>query len=217
MIKGCIFDFDGLILETEYPLYQAWCECYEYHGEKLGLEQYAACVGSDENAFDPVKELNSRLSKQVDWDYWHAKRLNDTQTVLKEQGLMSGVIDCLEEAEFLQLPCTVASSSPRNWVDPHLRRLEIEHYFCGTHCLEDVKKPKPSPELFLLAAASMGLETGEVVVFEDSLNGLLAAQEAGMKCVVVPSPVTLHLDFSEATLVVNSLSEITLERLLLEL
>lgn len=217
MIKGCIFDFDGLILETEYPLYQAWYECYEHHGEVLNLEQYAACVGSDENAFDPVKELDSRVGDKVDWNYWHAQRLKYVQGILKDQKVMHGVIDCLDQAKDLQIPCAVASSSPRNWVVPHLDRLKIEHYFCDTHCLDDVKNPKPSPELFVFAAASMGLAADEVVIFEDSLNGLLAAQEAGMKCVIVPSPVTFHLDFSSAAMVVNSMSEIKLVELLGEL
>ena len=70
-IKALIFDFDGLILETETPVYEAWQECYKAHGQVLEIKQYAACVGSDESHFDPVADLEKRHSEPIDWNYWN--------------------------------------------------------------------------------------------------------------------------------------------------
>ncbi len=217
MIKACIFDFDGLILETEQPLYEAWRQCYEHHGHALELKQYAACVGSDENAFDPKKDLETKHQEVIDWELWDQNRLNYTRECLEGRHALPGVHKRLEEAEELGLICAVASSSPREWVDPRLSKLDLSHHFHSTHCLEDVNKPKPSPELFLLAAKSMGVKPNEALVFEDSLNGLNAAVAAGMPCVVVPSPVTKHLEFDLASLEIRSLDQMTLEEILFAL
>ncbi len=214
MIKACIFDFDGLILETELPVYQAWQQCYEHHGHELDIKEYANCVGSDENAFDPVAELERRYTGEIDWQFWNAKRVESIRDCLQGRQPLPGIKKCLSEADDLGMPCAVASSSPRHWVDQHLEKLSLRKHFHSTHCLEDVQKPKPSPELFLLAAKALDVEPSEAVVFEDSLNGLNAAVQAGMSCVVIPGPVTRHLEFSCAAIQLGSMEEMNLSEII---
>ena len=79
--------------------------------------------------------------------------------------------------------------------------------------MDDTGKVKPDPSLFLHAAASLGVTPEEVVVFEDSLNGLRAARAAGMRCIVVPGPMTRHLTFEGAFRQVASLAEVVLGEL----
>lgn len=213
-IKALIFDFDGLILETEMPVFSAWRECYEHHGHDLDLEIYAACVGSDAACFDPVSDLEARHPEKIDWTHWDQKRRESIQELLNNRSPLPGVIERLKEAADRNIPCVVASSSPRSWVDPHLDKLDLKHHFKSTHCLDDVTKPKPDPELFLLAASTLGVKPHEAIVFEDSLNGLNAAMDAGMPCVVIPSPVTRHLQFEGASLQLGSLVEMTLDEIL---
>jgi len=216
-IKALIFDFDGLIFDTETPLFEAWRECYDAHGHQLELEQYAAFVGTDESVFDPVSDLENRHLEQIDWGHWNQKRSESIREALCDQRPLPGIAECLEEAADNGLPCAVASSSPRSWVEPLLNKLKLGHHFQSTHCLDDVKKPKPDPELFQQAAKDLDVEACEALVFEDSLNGLEAAVSAGMPCVVIPSSVTKHLEFPEASLRLGSLAEMSLAEILTRL
>jgi putative hydrolase of the HAD superfamily len=216
-IKALIFDFDGLILETETPVFESWRECYLAHGHKLNIEEYAACVGSDETSFDPVTDLENRHSESIDWQLWTEKRRELIQKALDNRPPLPGIVDRLEEATNQSLPCAVASSSPRSWVEPFLDKLDLRRFFKNTVCLDDVKKPKPDPELFLKAAESLGVKPNEALVFEDSLNGLRAAKTAGMFCVVIPNQVTRHLNLQEASLQLESLGDQSLSEILFRL
>ncbi len=209
-LRALLFDFDGLILDTEGPVYEAWREDYREHGHELPLEVYAACVGSDFNRFDPKAHLESLVGYAIDWperDRWRERRALERVWSL---GPLPGVVALLDEATAAGVPCAVASSSPRSWVEGHLSRLGLLERFAATRCLDDVAEPKPAPDLFLAAAGAVGVAPGEALVLEDSRNGLLAASAAGIACVVVPNRVTAHLDFGGAALVANSLGDLQL-------
>lgn len=213
-IRALLFDFDGLILDTEFPIYEAWREDYLAHGHDLPLEVYAACVGSDFNRFDPKSHLESLVGRTIDWpdrDLW--RECNALERV-KQLPPLPGVVALLDAASSLGLPCAVASSSPRSWVEGHLGRLGLLHRFRLTRCIDDVAAPKPSPDLFLAAAAGLGVAPSEALVLEDSRNGLLAAKAAGCPCIVVPNRVTAHLDFEGALMILASLEEIDLTSLI---
>ncbi|MCP5550504.1 MAG: HAD-IA family hydrolase [Akkermansiaceae bacterium] len=214
-VRALIFDFDGLILDTEVPIYEAWRENYQAHGHDLPLELYVGCVGSDFGRFDPKLHLESLTGERLDWDHWD--ELREIRALERVNALaepMPGVRRLLDEAAAAGLPCVVASSSPRSWVETHLERIGLRGAFRFTRCIDDVARPKPAPDLFLAAAAGLGVAPAEALVFEDSLNGLLAAREAGIRCVNVPNPVTAHLDFSGAALVLDSLENVGLAEIL---
>lgn len=214
-VRALIFDFDGLILDTEVPIYEAWRENYAHHGHDLPLELYVGCVGSDFHRFDPKLHLESLTGERIDWDRWDEARERRALAIVNAlTEPMAGVAARLAEAAATGLPCAVASSSPRSWVEGHLERIGLRGHFVLTRCIDDVSRPKPSPELFLAAANGLGIEPGEALVFEDSLNGLLAAQTAGMRCVSVPNRVTAGLDLSGATLKIPSLAVLTLSEIL---
>lgn len=212
-IRALLFDFDGLILDTEFPIYEAWREDYLAHGHELPLEVYAACVGSDFNRFDPKSHLESLVGSVIDWperDLWRERNALER---VKQLSPLPGVVALLDAASSLGLPCAVASSSPRSWVEGHLRRLGLLDRFQLTRCIDDVAAPKPAPDLFLAAAAGLGVVPAQALVLEDSRNGLLAATAAGCPCIVVPNRVTAHLDFDGALRVLTSLEEIDLAAL----
>lgn len=214
LIRALLFDFDGLILDTEFPIYEAWREDYLAHGHDLPLEVYAACVGSDFNRFDPKSHLESLVGRTIDWpdrDLWRERNALER---VKQLPPLPGVVALLDAASSLGLPCAVASSSPRSWVEGHLGRLGLLHRFRLIRCIDDVAAPKPSPDLFLAAAAGLGVAPSEALVLEDSRNGLLAAKAAGCPCIVVPNRVTAHLDFEGALMILASLEEIDLTSLI---
>lgn len=212
-LRALLFDFDGLILDTEFPIYEAWREDYLAHGHELPLEVYAACVGSDFNRFDPKSHLESLVGAEIDWpdrDLWRERNALER---VKKLPPLPGVIALLDAAAAQGLACAVASSSPRSWVEGHLSRLGLLDRFVLTRCIDDVAEPKPAPDLFLAAAAGLGVAPGEALVLEDSRNGLLAAIAAGCPCVVVPNRVTAHLDFTGAVAQLASLTDLDLSRL----
>lgn len=209
-LQAIIFDFDGLIMDTETATYEAWRDIYAGHGHPLALETWAQCVGSDFRHYDPKADLEALLQRKLDWEPIHAKRREAVIQILSGYDALPGVRDRLQEAAELQLPCAVASSSPRWWVEHWLGHLGLVDAFQNVTCLEDTGKVKPDPSLFLHAAGKLGAPAEGIVILEDSLNGLRAAQAAQMRCVVVPSEVTRHLSFDGAWRQFGSLAEFRL-------
>jgi putative hydrolase of the HAD superfamily len=207
-MKGIIFDFDGLIVDTEMPGYLAWAECYAAHGQELLLSDYTRCVGTNWAHYNPATELERLLGRALDWTELNRERTRRVYALLEEVEPLPGVRELLAEAREEGVVCAVASSSPRSWVVPWLERLGIHGEFVHVVTLDDVTRPKPSPELFELALRRLGIGAHEGVVLEDSLNGLRAALAARIACVVVPNRVTGGLNFEGASHRVESLVEL---------
>ena len=204
-IKALTFDFDGLILETEYPIFQAWRELYDDHGHLLELETYVQGVGSTIDAWNPMTHLDELQGRKLDWDTLRPQRERRIYELLEDAEPLPGVTALLEEASRRGMPCAVASSSSHRWVEGWLDRLGLSHHFAHVFCREDVEKPKPSPDLFLAASNALGHPPEHVLVLEDSQNGLRAAQAAGTPCLVVPNPITQGLEFDGAHLLFESM------------
>ena len=209
MPEAILFDFDGLILDTEVPVYEAWRENYEAHGQELPLDIYVQCVGSDFAGFDPKTHLQSMVSDSIDWEHWDSRREQSAREHTHRLSPFPGVVDLLTEANSLGIPCVVASSSPRSWVESHLNRLDLLSHFETTRCLDDVRAPKPAPDLFLAAAQAVQTEPRKAIVLEDSLNGLKAARAAAIDCVIIPNKVTSSLNFEGAAAVLETLATVT--------
>lgn len=212
-LNALIFDFDGLILDTEVPIYEGWASNYRAHGKELTIEKYSDCVGSDFNGFDPKAHLESLLGESIDWDRWDPLRERETLERTEAMQPLPGIVALLEEAMEQGVPCVVASSSPRSWVEGHLSRLELMHFFFATRCVDDVDAPKPAPDLFLAAAKAVNESPEACLVLEDSLNGLNAAIAAGVPCVSVPNRITAHLDFTGAAVQLKTLEGVKLDQL----
>lgn len=218
MIRGLIFDFDGLILDTESTIYQSWLELYREFGQDLPFDEWGQIIGTSENEhFDPLERLEEALGHPLkDRENIRARRLEHEVSLVVQQPILPGVVDYLENAKELGLKMAVASSSDLDWVGGHLKRLGLIGYFDAVHTSDDVQRTKPHPELFLLALESLGIEADQAIVLEDSPNGVTAAQTAGMFCVAVPNPLTQLLDLDHADLKLESLAKIPLELLINE-
>jgi HAD superfamily hydrolase (TIGR01509 family) len=207
-IKAFVFDFDGLILDTEEPVYRSWLELYQEHGEDLPFDRWVQIVGSSNAAFDPRRHLEARLGRSLTPESLDRRMARRTQLVL-EKAVLPGVIELADAALAAGIKLAVASSSGCEWVDGHLRRLGIRERFACLRCRDDVAAVKPSPDLYLAALGCLGVAPEEAVAVEDSPNGVAAAKAAGMWCVAVPNGITGGLDLSRADLVVDSLAGLT--------
>ncbi len=207
-----MFDFDGLILDTEEPVYQSWVEVYEAHGEELPFERWVEIVGSTTIGFHPQHHLEARLGRPLPKEVLEGRVGRRTELILARQ-LLPGVVERIDEAKALGLKLGVASSSTSDWVSGHLSRLGILDKFHCLRCRGDVANVKPEPDLYVAVLACLAVSASEAIAIEDSPNGVTAAKRAGMRCVAIPNSITAGLDLSHADLLLGSLADITLPEL----
>jgi putative hydrolase of the HAD superfamily len=213
-LKGLIFDFDGLILDTEVPGFLAWQEIFSAYGLPFTYSHWAKAIGTGPSAYDPAEDLRSQLGIPLDVAQIREVQLERAHEILRDVPIQPGVLEFILTAKQRKLKLAVASSSPRNWVINHLNRLDLVKYFDTILTAEDVMAVKPDPELFNLALKHLDLNSHEAVVFEDSPNGITAARSAGIYVVAVPNEITKTLDTSHANMHFSTFTEIKIEQLI---
>lgn len=204
-IRSIILDFDGLIVDTETPIFEAWLAAYARHGQALGLDQWQHALGTH-GGFDPLEHLAALVAGSLDREQLLREVKAASARGCEGQPLLPGVEALLGDASRLGLGRAVASSSSCAWVDGWLRRHAIRELVDVVVARDDVRRVKPDPELFLLAASRLGCEPAACLVFEDSPNGMRAALAAGMRCVAVPNALTRPLARPRVDLVLDSLA-----------
>jgi len=217
MIKALIFDFDGTILDTESPEVNTWNRIYKEHGFDFPFNDWVQTVGGyGISNFDAADHLSLLSQGQLDSVSIRSRHRLESDALSHSQAIMPGVTDYLHEAKRLGLKLAIASSSQHAWVDMHAKRLGIFDYFDKIICSDDVGvgRTKPNPDLFLLALNQLQVQKNEAVVFEDSPNGIKAANQAGIFVVAVPNPITSKLNIENANLILKSLSDLSLPMLL---
>jgi HAD superfamily hydrolase (TIGR01509 family) len=216
MIEALIFDFDGLILETEGPIYQSWQELYEAHDCHLEYKDWSDVIGLAPADCNPYTALEIRLGHSVDQLKEEARRSQRELELVYQQNVMPGVVDYLTDARQLGLKIGLASSSNFAWVGGHLARLGLLNRFDVIRTNEDVRNAKPEPDLFLAALQGLNTAPEQAIAFEDSYNGILAARSAGIFCVAVPTEMTRQLPLELADMRIDSLAELPLKELIQE-
>ncbi len=185
MVKGVIFDMDGLMFDTE----RLWDTLWEPCCRKLGLplprpEFLASGRGlAGDNLLRHLAEYYPQIDPHI--------MLKEVYGLAQErfrQGVpcKPGLHELLDWLKDHDLPCIVASSSPRDMIENNLKNNHVESYFRGVVCGADVERSKPAPDIFLLAARKLGLTATDCLVLEDSFNGVRAGHAAGAVTVMVP-------------------------------
>jgi HAD superfamily hydrolase (TIGR01509 family) len=214
MIRALIFDFDGLILETEQPSYQSWVEVYQSFGHLLPFSTWSINIGTTRGDFDPRQELQRLVNGTIDWESVESSRQASENALIEAQSILPGVEAYLSDARRLGLKIGLASSSSCRWVIGHLTRLGLLNWFDCICAADDVQNVKPYPELYLSVLRRLDVRADEAIALEDSPIGIRAAKAAGLFCVAVPNPLTSQLPLSEADFLMDSLAEMPLEHLL---
>lgn len=215
--RALVFDFDGLLLETEGPSYQAWHELYTEHGHEMPRERWLEYIGREGGWFDALAHLAELVGAGFDRDAVAARREARKTELIEALDLMPGVRDRIAEAKARGMKVGVASSSTIRWVGGHLDRLAFRDVFDTVTCREDGMRAKPAPDLYLAAVRALGVAPAEAIAIEDSRNGVTAAKAAGLRCVAVPHELTIEQDLTAADLRLGSLAEMTLDALLARL
>ena len=212
-IKAVIFDFDGTIIDTETIWFQVFEELLkEKFNIDLPLEEFAKSIGTTDEAFFQYIEAQTGMKiDEKEINQLARERFLEKREILE---VREGVVEKLEEAKELGYRIGLASSSSREWVERFLRQFNLWEYFSVVKTREDVVKVKPDPALYLKALEDMQVEPHDALAIEDSLNGAMAAIEAGMKCIVIPNQVTSFLTFHEKTIRSESFGDFSFKQII---
>jgi HAD superfamily hydrolase (TIGR01509 family) len=215
MLSALIFDFDGLILDTEYPEYVAWEAVYRSFGLSLPIAVWAENIGRGATTVHrtPYEDLEIQLGRPVDADAIRATRRPHFAELMRDETTRPGVRELLAEAKARGVRRAVASSSPRSWVRGYLEQLGIAGEFDALCCGDEVARAKPDPELYHAALSALNVPARHAVALEDSPNGIAAARAADIFCVAVPNTLTRHTALDAANARAESLADLTLDDL----
>lgn len=215
MLKALIFDFDGLILDTETPEVTVWQNIYKEYGFELPVHEWEKTVGGyGISTFDAAEHLTLLSAGKVDSVSSKARYRKESDEIIHASSILPGVMDLINEAQSHGLKVAIGSSSPHIWVDTHAKRLGIYDLFDFIICQDDVEvgKTKPHPDIYLKVLEKLQVKNHEAVVFEDSPNGVLASQRAGIFVVAVPNGLTKQMNV-QGDLTVSSLAQVSLQML----
>ena len=214
-VDAVVFDFDGLILDTEMPSFLSWVEVFEHFGCELSEDEHALTIGAHFERIDLLRE-RAPLPLPADEEV-RALKQRRHEELLAELEILPGVAAWLDEAEAMDLPIAIASSSPSSWVLDLLDRYELRPRFRTVVCCEAGMPPKPAPDCYIAACDALGVEPARALAIEDSANGVGAAKAAGLWCIAVPNRLTRRLDLSAADIQLRSLDDTTLAGVIQEL
>ncbi len=211
-LAGLLFDFDGLILDTETSEFLTVAESFADHDLEVSRDEWVKIIGTVDHPHW-TEMLETALGRPLT----NREEVIETRRArhharISQETVRPGVVELATAAHDAGVKVAVASSSPLDWVLGHLTRLGIDGLFPVRATSDDVghERTKPHPDLFLLAAERLGVEPTDCVVFEDSEPGVTAANAAGCASVGVPAGMTAHFAFAHADLVVSSLADVDL-------
>ncbi|MES2202075.1 MAG: HAD-IA family hydrolase [candidate division FCPU426 bacterium] len=208
-MKALVFDFDGLIIDSETPEYECWRQVWQQHGQTLSVENWVRCVGgSDGIRFD--LELERLLGRSLDWEQIHPERIRHHESLMAGQALLPGVEDLMARASEQGWKVGVASSSSTKWVQGGLERLGLMRYVQALRTRDMVEQRKPHPEPYIKVLADLGANAALSFAFEDSEPGVLSAKAAGLTVVAVPNQLTRLQNLSAAHMILASLEDFQL-------
>ncbi len=212
-LDALIFDFDGTILDTESADFAVLSEQYAAHGATLLPERWVLGLGTM-GGWDPYGDLETHVGQPFDRaasELAHRARYRELCDALD---VRPGVLALIAAAQRRDIALAIASSSSAEWVGGWVERHGLASAFTVIRTREAVRQVKPAPDLFLSAAAGLGLAPARCAVIEDSLNGMRAAYAAGMRCVAVPLPLIAMLELPPHTIRLETLDAMLPDELL---
>lgn len=212
-IDAIIFDFDGLLMDTERCSLESWQHEWRQHGLELDLTTFFANHGGDVTE-ERYALLAAAAGAAFDREASHTRRLAYRDRLHATLGYRPGIEAWLARATELGLRLAIASSSHRPWVTMHLERVNDLHRFELLACGDEVAGHKPDPAVYRLALERLGVAPDRAVAVEDTCHGVLAARAAGMRCVAIPNLHPYPSTFTDADLVLENASALTLDEML---
>jgi putative hydrolase of the HAD superfamily len=206
MLRALIFDFDGLLVDTETVLIDAWAQVHAEDGLVCDRTVLHPIVGHT----DVVHDYWSAYGPGVDRVALETRYRAAARVLTLGAPPLPGALDLLRSARAAGLKLGVASNSTHQHVEGHLEHRGMLGLFDFIACRDDVAVGKPEPDVYLAALRGLGVGAHAAIAFEDSVPGHVAAHRAGLRVVVVPNPSTIHCEFPHHALKLASLAETSL-------
>jgi len=208
MIKGVIFDLDGVIIETEPQTFEFFKDYLKQYDIYLKDEDLFKKIGRKSVDFFQdilTPEQKEKVSIQNLIDLKRQKFNENLDKFTRKLPYVEKIIPALKQKG---LNLAVASQNEREMIDNVLKKLELGNYFDFVLSLQDIENKKPHPEIYQKAIEKLNLNPEDLVVVEDSLAGITAAKAAGLYCIAVRHPYTQPEHIKAADAVVDSLEEL---------
>lgn len=206
MIKGVLFDMDGVLLNSEELTAEAAISYFGKKGFTVKYEDFFPFFGTGELGFF------GGVAEKYGIPYHNASEANQIYLEYGEMakgkiGPLPGVVDFITLCKSKKLKLAVATSAGRLKMDINLNLLGFEHNtFDALVCGSDITHNKPHPEIFITAAEKLGLKPEECLVIEDAPSGVKAAKSAGSTCLALLTSFQKE-ELTEADWIVKNLSE----------
>lgn len=208
-MDAIVLDFDGVILDTETALIDAYEDVHRMHHVAFDDSALRHETGLATFSFDPW----ARFPASLDRTMLEAQRRVAAEGRFARLNPMHGVEALIAGAHRRGLPLAIASNSTRTHVETHLRRLGLLEAFGAIAVRGEGHRPKPAPDLYRHAVDTLRVEPGRAVAVEDSRTGVLAARDAGLFVVAVPTSATASHDFEPAHVRLSTLANFDLEEI----
>ena len=211
MIKGIIFDMDGVIVDSHNVYYENWNGIFQKKfNVTISKKEFAEHLGHSAKHFTEVF-LNKNGIKANPGNV--LKEIMENHNKLKYKvTLKLNVIETLTKLK-KKYKLALATGALKEMALDYLTRLNIKKYFDFVIAGDEVKKAKPEPEIFIKAAHGLKLKPEECMVVEDAMLGIIAAKKANMHTISIQDPYTKHQDHSMADLQLQSISELTYDKI----
>jgi len=216
VIAALLFDFDGVIVNTEVPTFQSWRDIYAEYGIDLALDDWLPAVGSGSStsgAFDAVAHLERLTGTPIDRDAVIARRTQRKAELYARAPLLPGVRERLAEALEHRLKTAIVTRNSEDRLRAQCEIVGLDHPWDALACANE-EPTRDKAELYRHALGALEVDPQEAVAFEDSPSGVRAAKRAQVLCVAVPNEITRGAAFDEADVVVSSLAERSLDEIL---
>ncbi|HEY3388377.1 MAG TPA: HAD family phosphatase [Prolixibacteraceae bacterium] len=213
--EAVIFDMDGVLIDSEPIHIKIENKLFAELGINVTEAVHRSYMGASNEYMYSDLRLRFNLKESVGElmerdDLFRSDYFSRLETI----PLNDGLISLLEEMKSTGLKLAVATSSSPDIVNILLNKCEIASFFEAVVTTSEAGKSKPYPDVYLLAAQKIGVSPQNCIVFEDSPNGLLSAQSAGMLCVAIQSDYKIIQELSKADYLIQSFNEITVSKLI---
>lgn len=202
-LAAVVFDFDGLLMDTESTLFASWQFEWQQWGLTLDGATFFAAHGGDVTA-ERYDTLAQAVGRGYDRGVSRARRRAYCDQLHADLGLADGISEWILSAQAAGVRLAVASSSPTDWVERHLRQVNVIDAFDVIACGDEVDEHKPAPDVYRLALERLGAAVEQCVAVEDTPHGVDAAHAAGLVCVAIPNPFVAPAAVGHAEVVLAS-------------
>ncbi|WP_231919921.1 HAD family hydrolase [Microlunatus soli] len=206
-LSAIVFDFDGLLMDTETTALLSW----EYEWRQWGLTLDRSGFFADHGgsvAEERSAQLAAAVGAEFDRELSHRRRTRYREELHTRLDLRPGIGDWIEQAGARGLRLAVASSSETTWVIGHLERVGLLDRFTVIAGGEEVSGHKPDPSVYQLALRRLGIDAADAIAVEDTPHGVTAAHRAGLPCIAIPNPYVDPDRVGHAELVLGSATEL---------